>query len=877
MYAPNWLGLTPKAVPLGTARPKDSVYHFLVPDSAMAPFEGDKVLAELEPKGVERLKAWRKTMQMPFSATEVFRLRTLSDRIDELWEQHLVHRRAVLDKMPRTLALWGQVAPTRAAVPQDSLTLAEYARELEDVNAPGRRLWRAMDYWCALWFWPLAAADELPSREGWLQDLEAMLGLAHERLEVDRDRSARVQELAGRLRFFHWQVAFVEVFANGGGMDVILGNPPWRTVDWQEAGVLADFDAALAVRKLNAKRWADRREQLLEDRDARAIYIREAEETAGTTTFLSATQNYPLLQGVRTNLYKWFISRTIQLGSQKADVGIIHQKGLYDDPRAGQLRGALAPRLRLRAQFTNEVKLFTEVDNHTQFEFSILRSEPQDAVDAIQIGNLFAPRTIDESLKDDGTRSVPGIKNQVDDWELRGHRSRLVPLNEQTLELFAQLYDAPGIPAREARLPVLHSEEILSVLRRYAAAPRRLADVAESYFTTQHFNETTQQKDGTIRRETRVPRNVNEWIVSGPHFFVGTPFNKTPNENCSHNKDYAAIDLTQISDDYLPRTNYVPACSVAEYRKRTPVWNGRPVTEFFRHVHREMVGPTAERTLIPALIAPVVAHVNTAFAIGSDDQALTVHLCALASSLPLDFFVKSTGMGHVNATLASRLPLVGEGAIRQALILRALRLNCLTTHYAPLWEELYSPDFTDDASTTTDPRAGDYHNLKKRWSRDVAFRTPFARRQALVELDALAALALGMTLDELQLIYRVQFPVLQQYERETFYDQRGKIVFTTNRGLSDVGLDRKQWAEISNTQAGERLPKWARDAQGAFEPPFAPRDREEDLAEAYQTFVKRLGKPKLKGPARAAANDAAKPGLKKSRPPQPRAAKRKVS
>ncbi|WP_146660744.1 hypothetical protein [Enhygromyxa salina] len=37
------------------------------------------------------------------------------------------------------------------------------------------------------------------------------------------------------------------------------------------------------------------------------------------------------------------------------------------------------------------------------------------------------------------------------------------------------------------------------------------------------------------------------------------------------------------------------------------------------------------------------------------------------------------------------------------------------------------------------------------------------------ELDALAALSLGMTIDELQLIYRVQFPVLYQYEAETFY------------------------------------------------------------------------------------------------------------
>src|SRR5690606_37649478 len=150
----------------------------------------------------------------------------------------------------------------------------------------------------------------------------------------------------------------------------------------------------------------------------------------------------------------------------------------------------------LVATFRNELQLIDSVHHVRPFGLFVTGPE-HPSVSFHAIGNLFHPRTVDESFAHDGHGPVPGIKNDDGTWELRGHRARIVPITDEELTVFAQLFDEAKTPAGEARLPVVHSAEILHVLRAFARQPK-LGPPGDRWGTTREWNEGDRTKDGTI-------------------------------------------------------------------------------------------------------------------------------------------------------------------------------------------------------------------------------------------------------------------------------------------------------------------------------------------------------------------------------------------
>ena len=93
----------------------------------------------------------------------------------------------------------------------------------------------------------------------------------------------------------------------------------------------------------------------------------------------------------------------------------------------------------------------------------------------------------------------------------------------------------------------------------------------------------------------------------------------------------------------------------------------------------------------------------------------------------------------------------------------------------------------------------------KQWSRHTAIRSDFARRLALVEIDVLVAQALALTIDQLIEMYRTQFHVLDENERGTWYDMKGRIVWTCSKGLTGIGFRKSDGKKPSEKEWKERF------------------------------------------------------------------------
>ncbi len=892
----RWYDSAPKRVPIGSKRKiRKEVYHFLTGDPGMANYK-DKVIKGLAPDEIKAINKWNKKFIQPYNDDEIQNLLRLSSIIDKLWEKQIELRKEVGEKTSDALTIYGQNREETSSYTtireKDMIYKRLYKSEEQKNAGPYARLKFAMDYWCSLWFWPIDKADLLPTRSEFISDMylilegtiETLKGVnkevkagqlsflptEFEQLAIDinklysgmgvvdipklcqqQPRLALARGIANKQKFMHWELEFADLFSERGGFDLIIGNPPWIKIEWNEQAILSDSNPMFVVQDLTATQTIQHRAKALEDLYTKKLYFNEYESMIGTQDFLGAITNYAVLKGIKTNLFKCFIPQGMKYANNKGIFSFLHPEGVYNETQGGDFRRVLYTKLRAHYQFQNQ-QMYFEIGHRERYSINIYCNKPTKSFDTI--ANIIDVSTIASCFEDKfGEGIIPGIKDDKGNWDIQGHRDRIINVGKEELKIFALLFDGSH-DYTSARLPALHSKQFVEVFKLISGYPKKISDYDSNIFSSQLWQETGAQKDGTIKRNTTFVDNMYNLIISGPHIGVANPLYKTPRKICNKKGDYDSINLFSLASDYIQRTNYTISRSMTSYKKGIPVssW-GISYIDSYRVVMRRMLNLSGERTLFPAIIPPKIGHIHTICGFQFQDIAKLTIFAGSMSSIIYDALIKNTGRNDVYYDTIKNFPMLNNNDYTIALSVRTLMLNSLTIQYSSLWSQMWEKDYIEEMWSKSDPRLRPekFTNLTSEWTWDTPLRTDYERRQALVEIDVLTAMALGMTLEQLKTIYRIQFPVLQQYEADTWYDQNGRIVFTNNRSLTGVGFSRNEFEPKKNAKAGEKFYRTITDETMPGGPvertieyvaPFDKCDREQDYEIAWKFFEERYKK-----------------------------------
>ncbi|WP_413752559.1 hypothetical protein NRF20_11840 [Streptomyces sp. R-74717] len=721
----------------------------------------------------------------------------------------------------------------------------------------------------------------LPFRYPWLNTVEDIAGTTEKDIKAEDGHG-----------FFHWELHFAHVFrGRAGGFDLQVGNPPWVRPDWNEGVVLAEFDPWFQlVEKQSVTARREHKSAILENASYRMAYLRDLTATAGTAELLSSAVSYPLISGTRPDLYRAFMCRTWEHLAENGTVGLVHPDSHFSGDKEGRLREAAYTRLRVHGDFVNAGNRFfpPPVGRSSHFGVHVYGQAGEIGFD--HLSWLFSVDALRLSADDDGTAPDPGVRFS-DSWDERPHRRRIVRVDEATLARWQKLTGDEAQPVRQARLlsPVSTAEaKAIEALADYSL---RLAEYDPQI--TSGYNEKIAKDDdlidynapddaGVVRR----PTDWSEVILKGPQIGLANPMFKQPSQGVG---EILGLNPMTLADDALPESEYVYVAKPEVYRAVQDVWSDgrtleqlkaserevtralnaaagrigvasadvtdeqveaellrrlrRPYTEFYRVAWRRQIAPDTERALYAALVPPGPAHIHMVHSLTAGNDRRTALVGAFWASLPVDYFVRTTGRGDLQVRGARSLPAPKEDhPLASSLLLRTLRLNCLTKTYADLWEELYDPTWPAYEPWACDwPDLQPLHTVGPAWNRNTALRTERARRAALVEIDALVAVWLGVSAEALVAMYKSRFPIMQDFDAVTWFDANARKI-AGNRYTYGFGQTKEHYEHLLAFQKKERP-----EPPEGYTAPFYKADREKEMRAAHAYFSARLQEAVDKG------------------------------
>ncbi len=533
-----------------------------------------------------------------------------------------------------------------------------------------------------------------------------------------------IADTSAKHRFFHWCVEFPAVFANGGGFDVMCGNPPWDKLQMEDEKWFLGKDNDIVDAPNQSAR--DKKIKALQDLNPKLYekYLEARHAIASQSNFVKNSGRFTLTNCGKIELSSLFAELCLQFS--KEAWGLVLPTGIAVNDSNKAFFSKLIDENRLISLFSfeNEEKIFPI---HHSFKFCLLTAGKKQTSERKVSGGFFL-RRLDHILDPNRIYTL-----KTSDFSLLNPNTKTCPTfrTSRDAELTAKIYRNCGhIIENEKtgenpwKINMLGSFNMASDSSLF----RTSEELSSDGYTHHGYCMTKDMCD------TYVPLFEGKmfWLYNN-HFGIYPPCRERPN----------TIESPSIQDIVDPNYNAHPWYWIPqkEVESKLGIYD--------RHgsylVFRKLTNATTERTLICAAVPDAfgVGNSTTAFCCGAVPELL---LQAQLSSFVLDYVARQkVGGTNLSHFFFKQFPILGPeqipDSIQWEMAKRVIELTYFN-HDMDAWAEELWKEMTDE---------------QRREMPNVGKKEPFIfdpdRRAVLqAELDAMVAHLYGLTTDELRYI-----------------------------------------------------------------------------------------------------------------------------
>jgi len=509
--------------------------------------------------------------------------------------------------------------------------------------------------------------------------------------------AADAQSAAKDLKFFHWPLAFPEIFdpaSETPGFDVVVGNPPWNEVTIEELGFYALHDPGLRGLQTEQQRQARIARLLERFPELRDELELRKEEVAKLRTFFGPENGYELQGGGDTDVYQLFSERYTALCRPGGRLGVVLPRSAFLTEGARGFRRWLFRNCKIeRLDFLLNRRSWA-FPIHPQYTIALLSAQRTPPARGAWFRTSGPSASAQEFA---AARQAEGVPIAADDL------ARWTP---------APVGDPSSEPSWE--VPLLPSSGAARIFDKMRAGPRfdQWAIAHGGVFPVTEFHETQQKKYFLHKSGTPV------W--KGQSFNQYDPHGQGLAGYADWDEALAFVQGKRTSSRSSFRGRFPPA--VLADPSTHAVWKARLA---FRDVSRA----TDSRTVRACLVPPRAFLTNKApyLVFPSDGMTETSYVLGVLNSLPFDWQARRIVEATLNFFILALFCLPPpDGTDIDGVAQRAARLSCVDERFT---------EFAREAGVDCGPLDRDQRDAVR------------------AEIDALVAHAYGLDEDELEVIF----------------------------------------------------------------------------------------------------------------------------